>query len=160
MVSHHISPDLLGRTEHGRKRLYRSMAYIDGHPLSRFVGTRSLKDQRKVVGILKQIAKGLEHAHQNGVLHRDLKPGNVLMKNNCTPCITDFGLARCGDSGDESQLTHEGTVLGTPAYMSPEQVEGKLELIGPAADIYSLGVISMIADDCNRDNHRPAATTG
>ena len=118
-----------------------TMAYIDGQPLSRYVGTDAYKDQRRIADVVRGIAAGLQHAHEHGILHRDLKPGNVLVPANGIPCVTDFGLARRVDAGDESRLTHEGTILGTPAYMSPEQIEGKSEAIGPKADIYSLGVL-------------------
>src|SRR5262249_42122803 len=77
-------------------------------------------------------------AHDNKVLHRDLKPGNVLMTTEGTPKITDFGLAK---SMEASQgLTQTGALLGTPSYMSPEQAQGKKDL-GAASDVYSLGAI-------------------
>ncbi len=120
---------------------YISMAYLEGEPLSRFIGTDACQDQRRVAAVVHGIALGLAHAHKNGVLHRDLKPGNVMMLAGSHPCITDFGLARQIDAGEESRLTHEGTILGTPAYMSPEQIEGNSAGIGPATDIYALGVI-------------------
>ncbi|MCB1185440.1 serine/threonine protein kinase, partial [bacterium] len=117
------------------------MAYIDGQPLSRFVGTDEFSDQRRVATVVCQIAEGLAHAHEQGILHRDLKPGNVLMPPSGNPCVTDFGLARHADTRDESRITKEGTILGTPAYMSPEQIEAKDDLVGPGTDIYALGVI-------------------
>lgn len=118
-----------------------AMEFIPGQSLARFVGTAEFNDQRRVVEVLCGIAAGLAHAHQQGILHRDLKPGNVLMKGDSVPCVTDFGLARRVDSGDESHLTHEGDILGTPAYMSPEQIEAKAKGVGTAADIYALGVV-------------------
>ena len=120
---------------------YITMAFLDGLPLSRFVGTPDFQDERRVAEVVRDIATGLAHAHEQGVLHRDLKPGNVMMISGGTPCVTDFGLARHVDSGEESRLTHEGTILGTPAYMSPEQIEADPDKIGPATDIYALGVI-------------------
>ncbi|MCA9053325.1 MAG: serine/threonine protein kinase [Planctomycetaceae bacterium] len=117
------------------------MAYLDGQPLSRFVGTPEFQDQRRVAEVICEIASALAHAHEQRVLHRDLKPGNVMMLSNGAACVTDFGLARHINAGEESRLTHEGTILGTPAYMSPEQIEGHSERIGPATDIYALGVI-------------------
>ena len=118
-----------------------TMTYIDGLPLSRMIGTREIKDQRRVAEIIRGIASGLAHAHDKGTLHRDLKPGNVLMRSDGVPCVTDFGLARRVSAAEESRITQEGTVLGTPAYMSPEQIEGKPDRIGTASDIYSLGVV-------------------
>ncbi|MCA9055160.1 MAG: protein kinase, partial [Planctomycetaceae bacterium] len=120
---------------------YISMAFLDGQPLSRFVGTPEFQDQRRVAEVVRDIASALAHAHQQGVLHRDLKPGNVMMLASGAACVTDFGLARHVNAGEESRLTHEGTILGTPAYMSPEQIEGDPNRIGPATDIYALGVI-------------------
>jgi serine/threonine protein kinase len=117
------------------------MAYLDGQPLSRSVGTPEFQDQRRVATVIREIASALAHAHEQGVLHRDLKPGNVMLLATGSACVTDFGLARHVNAGEESRITHEGTILGTPAYMSPEQIEGKADKIGPGTDIYALGVI-------------------
>jgi serine/threonine-protein kinase len=86
--------------------------------------------------LVSDLAGAMRHAHERGILHRDLKPGNVLLTAEGQPKITDFGLARL--IGGETQ-TLEGTVLGTPAYMPPEQAQGGK--VGPAADIYALGAI-------------------
>jgi class 3 adenylate cyclase len=86
------------------------------------------------------VALALADAHARGVIHRDLKPSNIMIDSRDQPILMDFGLARrlgC----DEKHLTQLGTVIGTPAYMPPEQVTGDLEAMGPASDIYSLGVI-------------------
>ncbi len=117
-----------------------SMEFIDGPPLSRFIGTGEFRHQRRIAEVICEIASGLAHAHAHGVVHRDLKPGNVIMRGDVGPCITDFGLARSVDSPD-SRITQDGVILGTPAYMSPEQVEAAADGVGPAADIYALGVL-------------------
>ncbi len=117
-----------------------SMEYINGPPLSQCVGVPEYQDQRRIAEIISAIASGLHCAHERGILHRDVKAGNVLMKNGTTPCVTDFGLARIDDRHD-SKITHEGSILGTPAYMSPEQIRSELDQIGPHSDVYALGVI-------------------
>jgi WD40 repeat protein len=85
------------------------------------------------------LARAIEYAHTRGIVHRDLKPGNILLTADGTPKIADFGLAKFLQASEGH--TQEGDVLGTPRYMAPEQTTGTLEDVGPAADIYSLGVI-------------------
>jgi serine/threonine-protein kinase len=87
--------------------------------------------------LLEQLARAVEHAHERGVIHRDLKPANVLLAADGTPRIGDFGLARFG----RPELTATGAILGTPAYMAPEQARADNKGVGPAADIWALGII-------------------
>jgi serine/threonine-protein kinase len=89
--------------------------------------------------LMLELANAMAYAHQHGVVHRDLKPGNVLLSGDGTPQITDFGLAKRTDR--PSQLTLEGQIMGTPGYMAPEQAAGQVENLGPAVDIYALGAI-------------------
>jgi eukaryotic-like serine/threonine-protein kinase len=91
------------------------------------------------VVLITKIARAIHHAHQRGILHRDLKPGNILLDANGEPAVTDFGLARRIE--DDSELTHSGAVLGSPCYMAPEQAAGHSHEVTIAADIYSLGAI-------------------
>lgn len=94
---------------------------------------------RDAASLVVKLAQAMQAAHDRGIIHRDLKPANILMSVDGQPKITDFGLARRGDSSHG--ITATGAILGTPSYMSPEQAEGKSALIGPPTDIYSLGAI-------------------
>ncbi|HEV2417850.1 MAG TPA: protein kinase [Terriglobia bacterium] len=115
-----------------------SMAYVEGEDLHHFLKQARRCPAEQVIAIGRQLAAALDAAHGEGVVHRDLKPQNVLLDNNGQAYVMDFGLAKSLEA-DASLLTHAGAVLGTPRYMSPEQVEGK-----PAdarSDIYALGLI-------------------
>jgi tRNA A-37 threonylcarbamoyl transferase component Bud32 len=119
---------------------YLSMAFIEGRPLSEVLAESGPPPQRDAAAIVLKLAKALDTAHANGVIHRDLKPANIMVDRHNEPIVMDFGLARRINK-DDSRLTQDGLLMGSPAYMSPEQVEGDIEKIGPAADIYSLGII-------------------
>ncbi len=117
---------------------YLTMRYLQGKLLSECDGTA--QPPAEAVEIVVKLAKALAAAHAKGVIHRDLKPNNVMMCDEIGPVVMDFGLAKQTDRHDNA-LTRIGTTLGTPAYMPPEQVKGDLDRMGPAADVYSLGVI-------------------
>jgi len=122
-------------TEWGRQ--YFSMKYIGGGSLTdRMSELRS--DPRRIAALMIQVCRALEHAHQRGVLHRDMKPANILLNDDGAPMLTDFGLARAGDA--DSRLTQTGAVMGTPSYMSPEQASGARD-VTTATDIYAVGAI-------------------
>ena len=89
--------------------------------------------------LIHRLASALAEAHRHSVIHRDLKPANIMIDRKREPVVMDFGLARKTDT--ETRVTQSGMIVGTPAYMSPEQVTGDQEEVGPAADIYALGVI-------------------
>ncbi|MCA9067332.1 MAG: serine/threonine protein kinase, partial [Planctomycetaceae bacterium] len=120
---------------------YLSMAYIEGRPLQEYLDSGTFIPQRTAAGIIRKIASALYHAHQRGVVHRDLKPSNVMIEPNIGPVVTDFGLARCLDDEAEVQLTQDGVAIGTPSYMSPEQLDADSSQISPQSDIFSLGLI-------------------
>ena len=118
---------------------YLAMAYVEGDPLSEHIGEFAADPGRTAV-LVRTIALAVEEAHRHGIIHRDLKPANVMIEADGQPVVMDFGLARRVETRDASQ-TREGVILGTPAYMPPEQAAGNLEAIGPRSDVYSLGVI-------------------
>ncbi len=94
---------------------------------------------KRSVAILAKVARGLAAAHAQGIVHRDLKPANIMLDARGEPRLVDFGLAHFADA--EQRLTRSGTALGTPLYMAPEQVRGDVRKIGPATDVYALGVL-------------------
>jgi serine/threonine protein kinase len=123
-------------------QLYLTMAYIDGQSLAALIGDEGWP-QRQVAALVGKLALALQEAHARKVVHRDLKPANVMIKTTGQrrePVIVDFGLARRENPQDQ-RLTKSGQVMGTLGYMSPEQIRGDLKEIGPACDIYALGVI-------------------
>jgi serine/threonine-protein kinase len=117
---------------------YFEMEYVAGGSLAeRLDGTPW--EARDAARLVETLARALHEVHRLGVVHRDLKPANVLMAADGTPKVADFGLAKSLDV--ESGLTRTDHVLGSPSYMGPEQAEGKAGVIGPAADVYSLGAV-------------------
>jgi serine/threonine protein kinase len=118
---------------------YLSMAFIDGVPLAKVMAERRLKTVGEIIAIVSKVARGLQKAHDLGIIHRDLKPDNIMIDPDGDPIVLDFGLAR--RVNEEVQVTMSGVLIGTPAFMSPEQVDGDPAKIGPATDIYSLGIV-------------------
>lgn len=117
---------------------YFSMDFIDGTSLAAIARDAPITAER-AAAYVRTIADAIAYAHDRGILHRDLKPSNVLIDRDDRPRITDFGLAKKLEGGPE--LTSTGQILGTPAYMPPEQAAGRHEEIGPASDVYALGAI-------------------
>jgi eukaryotic-like serine/threonine-protein kinase len=113
-----------------------SMEFVAGQSLAQLTRENPLPT-RQAAEYLHKIALAIHYAHEQGVLHRDLKPGNVLIDWNDEPRVTDFGLAKFMQS--ETQQTLSGTVMGTPSYMSPEQAGG--QAVDPRSDVYSLGAL-------------------
>jgi hypothetical protein len=123
-------------SEHGESPFF-SLRYIEGQTLAEQLRDGPLT-AREAARILAKVARGVEFAHRAGVLHRDLKPSNILLDESGEPYVTDFGLAK---READATLTRSGAVIGTPAYMSPEQAVGSRNNVGPASDVYSLGSI-------------------
>jgi len=121
---------------------YISMAYIEGRTLADYIDPNKPQTDRQIALLVRKLALALAEAHRRAVIHRDLKPANIMIDPNSEPVIMDFGLARQTDKEQQSRLTQTGTIMGTPMYMSPEQVDGDLDRIGPVSDVYSLGIIS------------------
>jgi hypothetical protein len=117
---------------------YLTMALVQGVSLREFVCRHGPPAPPRTLAIMTALAEAVEFAHRGGVLHRDLKPENVMMDGAGRPRVTDFGLAR---RLEEEGLTLTGQVLGTPAYMAPEQALARRRMVGPAADVYGLGGI-------------------
>ena len=114
-----------------------AMKFINGRTLRELTADRPPWPLADLLPIMRQVADALDYAHANGIIHRDIKPGNLMVEPNGWVYLTDFGLARvAGGSG----LTQTGMVMGTPEYMSPEQAQG-LASVGPPTDIYALGVL-------------------
>lgn len=115
--------------------VYISMEYVDGGDLRAKIENRVAPI--RALDMMAKIAQALEYAHRQGIIHRDVKPANILFRSDGTPLLTDFGIAK--EVAVDTELTSTGTILGSPFYMSPEQAEG-LPVDG-RTDIYSLGVI-------------------
>ncbi|MDH5805462.1 MAG: serine/threonine protein kinase, partial [Gemmatimonadota bacterium] len=124
----------------GEGILYFVMGYVRGEPLSDRLRRKGALPHEEVQRIVGEIASALKYAHEQGVVHRDIKPDNILMEDDTgRPMLTDFGVARSLTSG--TTLTEVGAAIGTPHYMSPEQAAGESHLDG-RSDLYSLGVVA------------------
>ena len=133
-------PNIVSVYEVGRDgdHVYIVSDFIAGTPLNDWLSGQQLTSREAAV-LCTKIADALHHAHEHGIIHRDLKPANIIIDSAGEPHLTDFGLAR-RDAG-EVTMTLDGQVLGTPAYMSPEQAQGNAHLADRCSDVYSLGVV-------------------
>jgi serine/threonine protein kinase len=120
----------------GRTITYMATEFVRGEPLHTLIHRSEKLPLRRALAILEGTARALGHAHAAGVVHRDVKPSNILVTKDGTVKLTDFGIARITG---ENALTNAGVVLGTAQYTSPEQVSG--EVATPASDVYSLAVV-------------------
>ncbi|HEX7897517.1 MAG TPA: serine/threonine-protein kinase, partial [Planctomycetota bacterium] len=119
-------------------RRYLAMEFIEGMPFSSWCQQKGLGLRAKIA-VLRDVALAVHHAHEQGVLHRDLKPQNILVTAKNRPVVMDFGLAKAMSADTNLSLTSDGMVVGTPSYMSPEQAKGAKNVDG-RTDVYALGV--------------------
>ena len=119
---------------------YIVMEYIDGYSLSELIHRYKQVPVYLAAYIILKIAEGLKYAHSEGIIHRDIKPGNVLLSAKGEIKLTDFGIAFRPESHESENVTKQGTILGTPAYMSPEQIKSSKDA-DCCSDLYSLGVL-------------------
>ncbi len=115
-----------------------ALEYVGGGSLAEHLNGTPV-GMRQAAELVLSLARAVHHAHEKGIVHRDLKPANVLLLPDGTPKIADFGLAKRSEA--DQAHTQTGTILGSPSYMSPEQAAGHTDQVGPATDVYALGVI-------------------
>jgi serine/threonine-protein kinase len=149
-VAHLDHPNIVSLYEAGEidGQAYFSMRFVEGQTLAAVLARGPMKP-REAAGLLEAVCRAVQYAHDRGIVHRDLKPSNILIDDHGQPHVTDFGLAKrlaaplpaTPGSKSAERLTISGAVLGTPAYMAPEQVSGRRGTLSPSSDVYSLGVI-------------------
>jgi serine/threonine protein kinase len=116
------------------------MGFVRGETLAAWARRRR-PTARQAAEMAAKLARAVGYAHEHGVIHRDIKPANVMVDaESGQPVLMDFGLAK-ELTDQSSQLSHSGQIMGTPAYMAPEQAAGKLRQVGPPADVYALGAV-------------------
>jgi serine/threonine-protein kinase len=137
-LAHLSHPNIVGIMDHGEHdgTPYLVMAFIPSGTLKGQLGKQVPYQQ--AAKILIPIARALAYAHQQKIIHRDVKPGNILITTTGDPMLSDFGIAKILDVSDETTLTETGVGIGTPEYMAPEQAEGKAD---HRSDIYALGIV-------------------
>ena len=133
-------PNVVQVHEYGEAdgRPFLAMEYLPGGSLADRLKREGRLAPIEAAGLVARLARAVQAAHDQGIVHRDLKPANILFDAEREPKVTDFGLAKRSTGND---LTQTQAVMGTPAYMSPEQAQGKTKFVGPPADVYALGVI-------------------
>ncbi len=131
-------PRMLDYGVDDEEHLYIATQYAAGEPLDVYCKSHPLSVERKIQ-LLIDVATSLQAVHDHGIIHRDIKPNNIVIKPDGTPIIVDFGIAFVTGADPSARVTHEGTPLGTPAFMSPEQAAGRHGDVTVRADVYSLG---------------------
>jgi serine/threonine-protein kinase len=134
-------PNIVGVYDWGKERgtYYIVMEYVDGQTVSEILRNDGPIEPKRAAGIAADVAAALGFAHRKGVVHRDVKPGNVLITKAGEVKVADFGIARAMTASSEENLTQTGSVMGTATYFSPEQAQGKA--VDARSDLYSLGVV-------------------
>ncbi|MBI3726161.1 protein kinase, partial [bacterium] len=137
-------PNIVGIHEAGEisGRHYIAMDFVSGRTLERRLESKKAGERlplTRALEALRDVARAVHYAHGQGVIHRDLKPQNILLDASDRPFVLDFGLARVRELGEKNRLTRTGAALGTPAYMPPEQTEGGSAEMDERSDVYSLG---------------------
>ncbi len=118
---------------------YIVMEYIQGKELKDFFDAKERFDLKRIFQLMTELLDALEFAHEAGIVHRDIKPGNVMVDASGHAKLTDFGVARVAEPGAQAEATRVGAMVGTPSYMSPEQVQG--QAVDRRSDIFSAGII-------------------
>jgi serine/threonine protein kinase len=136
---------------------YFTMEFIAGHSLEYYIAKKRIPPQT-AMNLIIAVGQALHYAHGKGIVHRDLKPANIMMDQGQRPVIMDFGIVKF--MGRSSNLTQQGTIMGTPAYMAPEQTGEATEQVGPWSDVYALGAIlyTMLAGRVPYDEGPPLRT--
>jgi eukaryotic-like serine/threonine-protein kinase len=135
-------PNIVGVYDWGEEQgtYFIVMEYVDGRSLAEILRAEGMLHPDRAADITTDVAAALSFAHRNGVVHRDIKPGNILIAPTGQVKVTDFGIARAfGGGGTDANLTQTGSVMGTATYFSPEQAQG--QSVDPRSDLYSLGVV-------------------
>ena len=122
-------------------RHYISMEFVPGKKLQEFIKPDKPMTEKQAMAVVRKIALAMQEAHTHGVIHRDLKPDNIMVNEKGEPVVMDFGLVHKTEPQNSTKITQRGTLIGSPAYMSKEQVEGDPDTLTVATDQYSLGVI-------------------
>ena len=118
---------------------YITMEYVEGKSLKDLIRARGRLPVSVTLSVGKQLARALEVAHEQGVIHRDIKPQNMVVEPDGVLKVMDFGIARLAERPKESGMTQQGASIGTPEYMAPEQMIG--EAVDPRADLYAVGCV-------------------
>jgi serine/threonine-protein kinase len=126
----------IGSCEHGH---YFAMEYIEGQTLEAIVREKHPLPLVMATSLMMVVSEAIQHAHSKGIVHRDLKPANIMIDRHRRPVVMDFGIAKY--LGHSTSLTQQGTIVGTPAFMAPEQASEDLVPVGPHSDVYALGAI-------------------